>query len=58
MYTTLVRFTNKSAELGFLFLIRAGMLLVKGKVQEGGKVMDTVQFTSVISFLLGDCRRR
>lgn len=51
MYTTLVRLTNKSADLGVLFLIRAGLLLVKGKGWEEGKEMEAVQFTSVISRL-------
>lgn len=31
MYTFLVRLTNKSAELEFFVLIRAGMLLMVGK---------------------------
>lgn len=51
MYTFLVRLTNKSVELGILFLIRACMFLVKRKVLREGKAMETVQFTPVISQL-------
>lgn len=37
MYTFLVRLTNKSAELFFFFLIRAGMLLMGGRDGREGR---------------------
>lgn len=59
MYTTLVRLTNKSADLGVLFLIRAGLLLVKGKgwrKEKRWKLSSSRQLS--VGFLLGVGRRR